>query len=170
VKTLFLAGCAFIAICASAHAAPKMLTSQCTETEDHVRTCLAPGEAPWSATRPRKIPPSIPETAMPVTPQQRVPPAAPEAAVIPRPAYPVAPIGQSHTPTVPVSVRTVPFCYASNRCWKAVSLFDSFLNGSMPSHIIALAPVELARALNRRDQKVFVDAIAPEPFNHTILV
>src|ERR1700760_1450266 len=72
-----------------------MLTSQCTETEDHVRTCLAPGEAPWSATRPRKVSPSIPGTAMPATPQQQIPPAAPEAAVIPSPAAPVAPVGQA---------------------------------------------------------------------------
>ena len=46
VKTLLLASSCLLALCASAHAAPKMLTAQCTETADHVRTCLAPGEAP----------------------------------------------------------------------------------------------------------------------------
>jgi len=79
VKTLFLAGCAFVAICASAHAAPKMLTSQCTETPDHIRTCLAPGEAPWSAERPHRASPVVPGAAMPVIPQQQVPTAASEA-------------------------------------------------------------------------------------------
>jgi len=46
MKTIFITGCALIALCVTAHAAPKMLTAQCTETADHVRTCLAPGEAP----------------------------------------------------------------------------------------------------------------------------
>jgi len=48
MKTIFITGCALIALCVTAHAAPKMLTAQCTETADHVRTCLAPGEAPIS--------------------------------------------------------------------------------------------------------------------------
>src|SRR5262245_18100143 len=81
-----------------------MLTAECTETADHVRTCLAPGDAPWSAERPRRVSPAAPGAAMPVIPQQQVSPAAPEAAAIRRPPSPVTPVAQAPVlPPPPVS-------------------------------------------------------------------
>jgi hypothetical protein len=96
MKTIFMAGCALIALCATAHAAPKMLTAQCTDVEQPdgstIRTCLAPGEAAWSAERPHRV---FPEAPGAVIPQQQVPPAAPRVAAVPSFAPGVAPVGQA---------------------------------------------------------------------------
>jgi len=74
VKTLLLASSCLVALCASAQAAPKMLTAQCTETADHVRTCLAPGEAPIS---PEHLYP--PDQAIAQAPVGPLPPPPPMA-------------------------------------------------------------------------------------------
>jgi hypothetical protein len=94
-RVLLLAGVVLYA--SHALAAPKMLTSQCTDVDQpdgsKVRTCLGPGEAPWSAERPHKVSPS---------PVQPVAPRAPEVAAIPPPATPVPP------PVAPVGVAPIP--------------------------------------------------------------
>jgi len=76
VKTLLLASSCLVALCASAQAAPKMLTAQCTETADHVRTCLAPGEAPIS---PEHLYP--PDQAIAQAPVGPLPPPPPMAGI-----------------------------------------------------------------------------------------
>jgi hypothetical protein len=75
VKTLLLASSCLLALCASAHAAPKMLTAQCTENADHVRTCLAPGEAPISPEH--AYPPDQAIAQAPVGPLPPPPPLGP---------------------------------------------------------------------------------------------
>jgi hypothetical protein len=93
-RALLLAG--VILYASHALAAPKMLTSQCTEVDQpdgrHVRTCLGPGEAPWSAQRPHRAP----------LPVQPVAPPAPEVAAIPPPPPPAAPS------VAPVGVAPIP--------------------------------------------------------------
>src|SRR6516165_10684945 len=102
-RALLLAG--FVLYASHALAAPKNFTAQCTDVEQpdgsKVRTCLGPGETPWSAERPRKVSP---------LPVQPVAPRAPEVAAIPPPPPPVppsvapvgvAPIPQYQTPPRP---------------------------------------------------------------------
>src|SRR6516165_10718482 len=71
-RALLLAGVVF---CAShALAAPKMLTAECTETADHVRTCLAPGEAPEHVYPPDQAIAQAPVGPLPPPPALGPPP------------------------------------------------------------------------------------------------
>jgi hypothetical protein len=87
MKKVLLISVAF-GMCSLAHAAPRMLKSECHETEDHIRTCLAPGEAPVVplSKTPAVVPPtpipqrqSVPEQSVGPPQTSAVQPVRPEA-------------------------------------------------------------------------------------------
>jgi hypothetical protein len=97
MKKVLLISVAFF-MCSLAHAAPRMLKSECHETEDHIRTCLAPGEAPVTplSRSPAVVPPT-PTPERQSVPEQSVGPPQ-TSAVLPVQPEPQAPVAQPYYP------------------------------------------------------------------------
>lgn len=100
-RLMLLCSTAMLVASVSAHAAPKMLTSECHESVNadgqNIRSCLAPGEAPVNQKAPTALSPtppqSVPEQPSGMPPPlaaQPIPQSAPQQAATPEVVPPVA--------------------------------------------------------------------------------